>query len=1178
MIQASPEFIEAMKQPIKDVYIKLEFYTSDMQFLGEFTKKVSKSDIGSINVDRNRPIRRSFTLTLDNKNNEFIWGENSLVWIDKRIKLFTGLKIADGSIHYVPQGLFVLTEPSDLHRIGDGKKAIINCVDKAYLYTDKRGKLVNELIIEEGTPVKIAIQLLFEDAGETMFNFDDDIDAVVPYEISFSGADNIWKVGEELAIFAQADLFYDVYGYLRLKKIDLNNLWLSPPTWIYKYGDKTDRFYAGNVRRFDDNILANHIRVLGGSSQTAEVLFDLKVEKAKYLKALDIEENWEQGRLHHVASVNNSLELDKYEIIGTEIVTTFNYEESGEDFEEGELDGVVVGEDGLELEEEEDAFAKFDDPSSLPTDTGRGAAFSPDGTYLAVAHNASPYITIYKRNGDTFTKLSDPSSLPTSNGYGAAFSPDGTYLAVAHANSPRITIYKRNGDTFTKLSDPSSLPTSNGYGAAFSPDGTYLAVAHLTSPYITIYKRNGDTFTKLSDPSSLPTSNGLGAAFSPDGTYLAVAHANSPYITIYKRNGDTFTKLSDPSSLPTGSGYGAAFSPDGTYLAVAHNASPYITIYKRNGDTFTKLSNPSSLPTGTGYGATFSPDGTYLAVAHLTSPRITIYKRNGDTFTKLSNPSSLPTGSGYGAAFSPDGTYLAVAHYASPYITIYKHGFTESGSRISPPLDLSGAGTVKTSEISWQATEPTDTSLKVETSLSTDSGQTWSAWQEVINGNSIPGINIDDDLTGKYLKVRQKLITNDSIITPKLHLFNITIKSERNIIITIYYNEGWRISPPISINGVIDSEISWEKDVPENTNIIIEFAISENGEIPPNNEDFLPIENSGSSIPGIIEINEGKYLWLRQKLITLDNLITPKLHNLLIKLTCDAFSNNPYYIEKIGQWTYFHNNNSPDPLITTYSEAFWRAKYELMNRLGYTERTSIQIAPNYLHDASDIIEIIDDENKVNGRYLIESFNLPIVPDLVTVECRKEQRIVDNWDFIKTQHGDIKGIIKSNSENNYTNEEVGFGDGYTRHFQLDYFPVKEESVKIYINGIKVDSSNYIVHYHSGVISFKSDSIPGENKAITADYTQIVLLEGVKLQLSSVSTEYTDETYSNFFGNYRFIKVPEADDYIITANLEGYQEKIQSNVEVVGGDIVSVDLEMVTSQLPHPIEGGACKNSS
>ena len=45
------------------------------------------------------------------------------------------------------------------------------------------------------------------------------------------------------------------------------------------------------------------------------------------------------------------------------------------------------------------------------------------GTYLAVAHNSSPYITIYKRNGDTFTKLSDPATLPTDEGRGVAFSP-----------------------------------------------------------------------------------------------------------------------------------------------------------------------------------------------------------------------------------------------------------------------------------------------------------------------------------------------------------------------------------------------------------------------------------------------------------------------------------------------------------------------------------------------------------------------------------------------------------------------------------------------------------------------------------------------------------------------------------------------------------------------------------
>jgi sugar lactone lactonase YvrE len=278
--------------------------------------------------------------------------------------------------------------------------------------------------------------------------------------------------------------------------------------------------------------------------------------------------------------------------LGTELQIPFIHEEDGGDFATGELDGVVVGEDGLELEEE-DVFAKLDDPSSLPTGNGYGCAFDSTGTYLAVAHDSSPYITIYKRDGDTFTKLANPATRPTGTGYGCAFDPTGTYLAVAHSGSPYITIYKRSGDTFTKLANPSTLPASTGNGCAFDPTGTYLAVAHNNSPRITIYKRSGDTFTKMADPATLPTGNGQGCAFDPTGTYLAVAHSGSPYITIYKRSGDTFTKVDNPATRPTGNGRGCAFDPTGTYLAVTHLDSPYITIYKRSGDTFTKLANPS---------------------------------------------------------------------------------------------------------------------------------------------------------------------------------------------------------------------------------------------------------------------------------------------------------------------------------------------------------------------------------------------------------------------------------------------------------------------------------------------------------------------------------------------------------------------------------------------------------
>jgi len=299
-----------------------------------------------------------------------------------------------------------------------------------------------------------------------------------------------------------------------------------------------------------------------------------------------------------------------------------------------------------------DTFTKLTNPAVLPASDGRGVAFSSDDTYMAVAHFNTPFITIYKRDVDVFTKLPNPAVLPAGNGLGVAFSSDDTYMAVAHGTTPFITIYKRSGDTFTKLPNPSVLPVGFGYGVAFSSDDTYMAVAHMSTPFITIYKRSGDVFTKLTNPSELPANGGYSVAFSSDDTYMAVGHAGTPYITIYKRSGDTFTKLPNPSVLPASGGWTVAFSSDDTYMAVAHGGTPFVTIYKRSGDVFTKLPNPSELPASTGRGVAFSSDDTYMAVAHYDTPFITTYKRSGDVFTKLPNPAVLPAGIGQGVAFS----------------------------------------------------------------------------------------------------------------------------------------------------------------------------------------------------------------------------------------------------------------------------------------------------------------------------------------------------------------------------------------------------------------------------------------------------------------------------------------------------------------------------------------------
>jgi len=319
---------------------------------------------------------------------------------------------------------------------------------------------------------------------------------------------------------------------------------------------------------------------------------------------------------------------------------------------------------------------KLPNPDPAPTRGVFRCDFSHDDIYLAVPYDhvvfANKGIWIYKREEDSFKQLNLPDVIPNDDGHDASFSPDSTYLAVAHATSPRIMIYKRNEDTFTKVGNPATLPTGDGWGCNFSPDGVYLAVAHATSPYITIYKRNGDIFTKLDNPANLPTGQGMGCKFSPDGVYLAVAHNTTPFITIYKRSGDTFTKLNNPATLPTGWGINVAWTPDSIYLAVGHDTTPFITVYKRSNDTFTKINDPAELPTGVCYGVGFSPDGIQLAVAHTTTPFVTIYTRSGDILGKQPDPADLPTGNGRGAIFSHNGKYLVIGYFADPNIIIYK--------------------------------------------------------------------------------------------------------------------------------------------------------------------------------------------------------------------------------------------------------------------------------------------------------------------------------------------------------------------------------------------------------------------------------------------------------------------------------------------------------------------------
>ncbi|HBK84747.1 MAG TPA: hypothetical protein DDZ53_01795, partial [Firmicutes bacterium] len=90
-------------------------------------------------------------------------------------------------------------------------------------------------------------------------------------------------------------------------------------------------------------------------------------------------------------------------------------------------------------------------------------------------------------------------------------------------------------------------------------------------------------------------------------------------------------------------------------------------------------------------------------------------------------------------------------------------------------VDLTGANPAAGTKIEWSKTTPANTTVKVETALSTDGGSTYGAYAEATSGNGIPGIASDTDLSNAKLKIKETLSTTDTSITPKLHSLSFTI-------------------------------------------------------------------------------------------------------------------------------------------------------------------------------------------------------------------------------------------------------------------------------------------------------------------------------------------------------------------------------------------------------------------
>jgi hypothetical protein len=267
--------------------------------------------------------------------------------------------------------------------------------------------------------------------------------------------------------------------------------------------------------------------------------------------------------------------------------------------------------------------------TSIPvTATYTGVRIAPNGTAVAVALSASPFVMAWAlSSAGSGAKFSDPATLPAGSGNDVAWHPEMNALAVAHSASggvPGVSVYPWSPSGFGVRYANAGTPVNGEFVAvSFHPSGNAIFMANASTPFIHAYAWNSATGfgTKYANPSTLPTDgNSAKIAINPAGDAVAVSNLfGAERLNVYAWNNATGfgTRFSNPATIPTGGCTSVAWHPSGGAIAVTQaSTSPFVSTYPWSVSGFgTRHGGPGSgTPTNRMNGVAFSGDGTTICM------------------------------------------------------------------------------------------------------------------------------------------------------------------------------------------------------------------------------------------------------------------------------------------------------------------------------------------------------------------------------------------------------------------------------------------------------------------------------------------------------------------------------------------------------------------------------------
>lgn len=188
-----------------------------------------------------------------------------------------------------------------------------------------------------------------------------------------------------------------------------------------------------------------------------------------------------------------------------------------------------------------------------------------------------------------------------------------------------------------------------------------------------------------------------------------------------------------------------------------------------------------------------------------------------DDVLYITSVNSAITGAGnVGVRYFNTGVVVNSSSQHSAYFQNFGVVAAQTGTWTSPGTSLTSVGTAGGSLIEWNATVPPNTSLLMYSSI--DNGSTW---QSCTNGAALPTPTPGTALSGKTLKIKATLTSNNANATVTLHGVTVWIVSQ-------YSASGSRVSPALSLSsvGIAGSTlVSWNGIQPTNTTIAVDTSL-----------------------------------------------------------------------------------------------------------------------------------------------------------------------------------------------------------------------------------------------------------------------------------------------------------------------------------------------------------------